>query len=199
MDENEQLHMTVVVQKRRRLDEEASAAPEAARQAGDPASHPRAHSSSGGSHHSGQGSSGSSHHSGHGSSGSSRHSGHGSSGGSRHADQSGHRHRYHDYGTVDLGSLEAPRDTPAAPGADAPEPSQGQLQREFYDKYDTVLNRRYRTRDGGKTARIIMLALLTAVLVLAALTVIIGLRNQLQEPITAPSVETLPVQTLDLG
>ena len=199
MDENEQLHMTVVVQKRRRLDEEASAAPEAARQAGDPASHPRAHSSSGGSHHSGQGSSGSSHHSGHGSSGSSRHSGHGSSGGSRHADQSGHRHRYHDYGTVDLGSLEAPRDTPAAPGADAPEPSQGQLQREFYDKYDTVLNRRYRTRDGGKTARIIMLALLIAVLVLAALTVIIGLRNQLQEPITAPSVETLPVQTLDLG
>lgn len=188
MDENEQLHMTVVVQKRRRLDEEASAAPEAARQAGDPASHPRAHSSSGGSHHSG-----------HGSSGSSRHSGHGSSGGSRHADQSGHRHRYHDYGTVDLGSLEAPRDTPAAPGADAPEPSQGQLQREFYDKYDTVLNRRYRTRDRGKTARIIMLALLIAVLVLAALTVIIGLRNQLQEPITAPSVETLPVQTLDLG
>ena len=177
MDENEQLHMTVVVQKRRRRDEEASAAPEAARQAGDPASHPRAHSSSGGS----------------------RHSGHGSSGGSRHADQSGHRHRYHDYGTVDLGSLEAPRDTPAAPGADAPEPSQGQLQREFYDKYDTVLNRRYRTRDGGKTARIIMLALLIAVLVLAALTVIIGLRNQLQEPITAPSVETLPVQTLDLG
>ena len=199
MDENEQLHMTVVVQKRRRRDEEASAAPEAARQAGDPASHPRAHSSSGGSHHSGQGSSGSSHHSGHGSSGSSRHSGHGSSGGSRHADQSGHRHRYHDYGTVDLGSLEAPRDTPAAPGADAPEPSQGQLQREFYDKYDTVLNRRYRTRDRGKTARIILLALLIAVAVLAALTVIIGLRNQLQEPITAPSVETLPVQTLDLG
>ena len=177
MDENEQLHMTVVVQKRRRRDEEASAAPEAARQAGDPASQPRAHSSSGGSRHSGQG----------------------SSGGSRHAGQSGHRHHYHDYGTVDLGSLEAPRDTPAAPGADAPEPSQGQLQREFYDKYDTVLNRRYRTRDRGKTARIILLALLIAMVVLAALTVIIGLRNQLQEPITAPSVETLPVQTLDLG
>ena len=100
---------------------------------------------------------------------------------------------------MDLGSLEAPRDTPAAPGADAPEPSQGQLQREFYDKYDTVLNRRYRTRDRGKAARIIMLALLIAMVVLAALTVIIGLRNQFQEPITAPSVETLPVQTLDLG
>ena len=110
-----------------------------------------------------------------------------------------HRRHYNDFGTVDLGSLEEP--LPTAPFAtdDPAAPSQGQLQKEFYDKYDTVLTRRYQTRNRKKTNRILVIVGLLLVILVLSLFGIGALQEQTAETLSKPDVETIPVVTLDLG
>lgn len=86
-----------------------------------------------------------------------------------------HRRRvYQDYGSVVLGDLdrlmEAPeqKDAPAEPTT----ASQGQLQREFMDKYSTALNRNYRRSRSVELWKILLIALAVLVVAAAAFAVI---------------------------
>ncbi len=122
-------------------------------------------------------------------------------GGARHGHREEHRsHRhYRDYGTVDLGSLEgAPsRHAEAEPVPAAP--TKGAVQREFYDKYDRVLSRRYVGHGQGFTVRIIVIALLAAAIVLAGWIGVSLLGSGTGETLPKPVKETLPMATIDLG
>ena len=198
MQEDNQFHLAVVTQKRRhdQNPEESSAAV-----ATEPHTHHSGehhmhhggerHTHHSGEHHSHQGGEHRSHHSG-------EHRSHHSS------DHHTHNRHYQDYGTVELGALrdgdsgveEPIRDcTPAAPLA----PTKGQLQREFYDKYDTLFRRRYENRNRGKVMRIVIIAILSGLIAIAGLILIFNLKGQADEPLKAPEVETVPVVTLDLG
>lgn len=111
--------------------------------------------------------------------------------------------RYRDYGTVELGSLDdrSPEREAAqqASESEPAAPSKGQLQREFYDKYDAALRRRYTTRNRGKVARIAVIALLAALIIIASLIWVGNLREQTAETLEKPDLETIPVVTMDLG
>ena len=132
------------------------------------------------------------------------HSGRGAS--SRRGKHSPHRRQYKDYGTVNLGVLDAPRSgreqeasEPEGPESAAPEISKGREQREFFDKYDAALSRHYTARNGGKLTRILLIGLLAVLVILAALLGVSTIRNQTGETLPAPQMETIPVVTLDLG
>lgn len=112
-----------------------------------------------------------------------------------------HHRRYLDYGTVDLGSLDEARapEQEAPPESPAAAPTHGELQQEFLNKYDAVLNRRYFTRDKGKAGRIIVICLLVALIFVIGLFAISSLTGNVAETLEAPEISTLPVETLDLG
>lgn len=181
MQEDFRFHLTVVTQKRRHShNPEEPSAPEATKRYTHHSE--EHHSHHGGEHHT--------HHSG-------EHRSHHSS------DHHTHHRHYQDYGTVELGALrdsdsgveEPIRDcTPAAPLA----PTKGQLQREFYDKYDTLFRRRYENRNRGKVMRIVIIAILSGLIAIAGLILIINLKGKADEPLKAPEVETVSVVSLDL-
>ncbi len=112
-----------------------------------------------------------------------------------------HRRHYKDYGTLELGSLnggetEEP-DFTADPNG--PTPTQGELQRQFYNKYNAILNRRYFTRNKGKVTRVILIAVLVGVIFLVSIIGISAIRGNVAETLERPEVSTIPVETLDLG
>ena len=112
-----------------------------------------------------------------------------------------HRH-YRDFGTVNLGTMDGASRAASAPDSEPKKedaPGRGQLQREFYDKYDTVLRRRYTTRSRAKATRFLMIALLFALALLISILWVSNLREQTVETIPRPAVETIPVGDLDLG
>ena len=87
----------------------------------------------------------------------------GSGASSRRSSGSSSRHRHHayrDYGTVDLGPLPDSRE-PGSVRASEPalpeEPSHGQLQWEFLDKYAPALNRKYKNREKSKLFRLLLI------------------------------------------
>ena len=119
--------------------------------------------------------------------------------GSRH--RGSHQRRYLDYGTVDLGSLgdaaEEERDFTDDPNG--PTPSQGELQRQFYRKYDAILNRRYLTRNRTNVTRIVIVTLLVALIVVIGLFAISSFTGNDAETLERPEISTIPVETIDLG
>ena len=108
-----------------------------------------------------------------------------------------HRH-YEDYGTVELGTLKAGRQETAQELMHAA-PSNGQLQREFLDKYDPVLSRRFSTRNRNKLTRMILIGILCGLIVIAGLIWIFSIKGEVNNPLQAPEVETIPAVSLDLG
>ncbi len=111
-----------------------------------------------------------------------------------------HRRRsYNDFGTLDLGSLEDQKPEAKTAAAPASAPTNGQLQKEFLDKYNTVLNRRYHIRNRKKTVRILAIIALILAVFLLSMFGIGALRGQTSETLIKPELETLPVETLDLG
>ena len=187
MAEESQFHITVVTQKRRHRPEgEHSSDHNAARQAQSPAPNQakaapasaaeqkQAASSSGHAAHTGSSGKGSHHH---------------------------HRRHYQDYGTVDLGTLgemqEESRDFTADPNG--PTPTQGELQRQFYNKYNDILSRRYFTRNRNKVTRYVIIALLVALIFLISFFGINAIHGSVAETLERPEVSTIPVGTLDLG
>ena len=114
--------------------------------------------------------------------------------------KSSHRRHYLDYGTVNLGTLQ---DSPDKEPELTPEPdssvlTQGELQHQFYEKYDTVLNRRYQTRNRTKVARIILISLLAALVLVVSFFALSSFTGD-PTPLEKPVVSTIPVETLDLG
>ena len=92
-----------------------------------------------------------------------------------------HHRRYNDYGSLTLGEL---GEGPEPEQDDAPaqtEPTRGAIQREFYDKYDPVLSRRYSTRNKGKVTRILMVAALISLILLLVFLSIGSLGKQGEE------------------
>lgn len=127
---------------------------------------------------------------------------HGHHGSHGHSRSGSHRRHYKDYGTVSLGSMsggpeDEVRDFTADPNG--PTPTQGELQRQFYNKYNAILNRRYFTRNRNKVTRIILIALLVAVIFIVSIFGISAIRGNVAETLERPEVETVPVGTLDLG
>ncbi len=129
-------------------------------------------------------------------------SGHGTAARQHSREGSGAHRRvrhYNDFGTVELGTLEGPHEAAEAREGSASEPSRGQLQREFYHKYDSVLNRHFETRDKKKTPKLLIIAVLLVLILLLSLVGIGSLNAQVGESLERPQVETIPVVTLDLG
>ena len=119
---------------------------------------------------------------------------------SRGRQKSSHRRHYLDYGTVNLGTLQ---DSPDKEPELTPEPdssvlTQGELQHQFYEKYDTVLNRRYQTRNRTKVTRIILISLLAALVLVVSFFALSSFTDD-PTPLEKPVVSTIPVETLDLG
>lgn len=114
--------------------------------------------------------------------------------------KSSHRRHYLDYGTVNLGTLHDSSDEEPdyTPEPESPVPTQGELQHQFYEKYDTVLNRRYQTRNKTKVTRIILISLLAALVLVASFFAISSFTGE-PTPLEEPVVSTIPVETLDLG
>lgn len=119
--------------------------------------------------------------------------------GSRHGSGSGHRRTYQDYGTLTLGCMDGAQEEAPEAEAAAEAPSQGQLQKEFYNKYDAALSRRYHTRNKFKVNRILIIVLLAGLVLILSLVGLGNLTGQTAETLARPPVETLPVETLDLG
>ena len=114
-----------------------------------------------------------------------------------------HRH-YQDYGTVSLGTLDSPAPSHGAPepGPEAPAaPSQGQVQREFYDRYSGVLNRKYQTRNKSNLARMLMVVLLLGVIVVISLIALNSMSAPADTGLEKATRETVPavVRPDDLG
>lgn len=198
MAEDTQFHMTVVTQKRVRR-EEGSQHPAAGGNSRPSASDEGARHSSEGAHHSSEGA---------------RHSqegSHHSSAGAYHSRESAradrsradsrHRRHYQDFGTVDLGNLNDERPAREASARDfgSGAPSRGELQRDFFDRYDTALSRRYNTRNKGKVARIVFVSLLIALVILVSMILLANFKEQGTDALAKPQVETIPVVTLNLG
>ena len=127
--------------------------------------------------------------------------GSGGSGRSGDGRRGSHRRRYMDYGTVDLGRMddehEAERDFTADPNG--PTPTQGELQRQFYRKYDAILNRRYFNRNRTKLIRAVVIALIAALIVVLALFALSSISGSDAETLEQPGISTVPVETIDLG
>lgn len=105
-----------------------------------------------------------------------------------------HRRHYKDYGTLDLGRLDQPRAKEAAPDhVPYVEPSKGQIQREFYNKYNSTLNRRFFYRNKNKVTRWIIVALLVGLILVVSMISLSSLTGQVGETIAAPTLETIPV------
>lgn len=125
----------------------------------------------------------------------------GSASGGSGSRQRSSRRRYKDYGTVDLGSLrdsiEEERDFTDDPNG--PTPTQGELQRQFYRKYDAILNRRYFNRNKNKVTRIVVIALIVALVVVIALFTLSSIAGGEAETLEPPEVSTIPMETIDLG
>lgn len=174
MPDEEQFTMTVVQTKRRpRSGSEPAAEPEHGSHSG---GHRSAHhQDSGGAHHS---RSGGAHH--------------GSADESAHAVH--HRH-YNDFGTENLGVMDEAR-VPEPADAQA-EPTRGELQRAFYDKYDAALKRRYRAGSQNRVVRFLAVAALLAMIVLLLAFALSSLGLQTAETLPVPEVETIPIVTLD--
>jgi hypothetical protein len=203
MPEEPQFHMTVVTQKRRRRPDPVAEALEQARNSAaaressdggrsgdDRGEYTGERHHQHGEHHSEH------HHSGGDRSGEHHHSEHRSEHHGEHH-HSEHRRRYQDFGSVNLGSMEDGR---PAVVEELPEaaPSKGQIQREFYDKYDSVLNRRYATRNKAKANRVLIIVLVVAFVLIVSL-IGIGSIGQDAETLEKPQMETNPVVSLDLG
>ena len=125
---------------------------------------------------------------------------HHSDGARRHSTGSSeHRRHYKDYGTVDLGSLTDDRPVRRDPVSAPAAPTRGENQREFYNRYDAVLSRRYSTRNKTKTARIAMIFLLIALVIVASFVLLKGMAEQTADTLPKPQIETIPVASLDLG
>ena len=62
-----------------------------------------------------------------------------------------------------------------------------------------MLNRRYHTRNKSKVNRILLIILLAGLVLILSLVGVGNLTGQTAETLAKPPVETLPVQTLDLG
>lgn len=96
----------------------------------------------------------------------------GSGASSHRSSGSSSRHRHHahrDYGTVNLGPLPDSREPNSGREFEAAlpeEPSHGQLQREFMDKYAPALNRKYRNKE---KSRLFHLLVIVVALILAGL------------------------------
>ena len=73
------------------------------------------------------------------------------------------------------------------------------IQKEFYNKYDAVLSRRYHTRNKSKVNRILIIVLLAGLVLILSLVGLGNLTGQTAETLARPPVETLPVETLNLG
>lgn len=187
MSEETRFQMTIVTQKRRPRGENEG---EAAR----PGEGEQRHSTEGERHHhSAEGE----HH--HHSSQSERH-GHSEGGHSREGAHAGSRRRhYQDYGTVDLGNLNGPRPKTEPERSVPAEPSKGAVQREFYDRYDAVLSRRYAKRSRSAVVRILAIALLMALIVVVSWIGISVLGEETGETLARPDVETIAVEPIDLG
>ena len=193
MPEEELFQMTVVTTKRRPRGEGAEASEAEAQSQARHREHSSHHDGEHRSHHDGEHRS---HHDGaHRSHAGETHPGSAAGSGAARP----HHRRYNDYGSLTLGEL---GESPAAEEDDAPaqgEPTRGAIQREFYDKYDPVLSRRYSTRNKGKVSRILMVAALISLILLLVFFGIGSLGKQGEEKLPKPSVETIPVVTLDLG
>lgn len=111
------------------------------------------------------------------------------------------RRHYRDYGTVNLGPLngDAEEEADFTADPDGPTPSQGELQKQFYKKYNDILNRRYFTRNRNKVTRIILIALLVGLIFVVSVIGIGAIHGSVAETLERPEVSTVPVGTLDLG
>ena len=102
---------------------------------------------------------------------------------------------------MDLGSLrdsiEEERDFTDDP--DGPTPTQGELQQQFYKKYDAILNRRYFNRNKNKVTRVVVIAIIVALLFVISLFALTSLAGDEAETLEAPEISTIPVETIDLG
>lgn len=110
-----------------------------------------------------------------------------------------HRRHYQDFGTVNLGSMDSRDGENAAASPTSAGPSRGERQQAFFNKYDAALQRRYSTRNRGKLIRILMIAILSALIVILSLLLLTGLRESAEETLEKPELETIPVASLDLG
>ena len=115
------------------------------------------------------------------------------------AHSSSRRRHYQDYGTVDLGNLNEPRPKTEPERSVPAEPSKGAVQREFYDRYDAVLSRRYAKRSRSAVVRILAIALLMALIVVVSWIGISVLGEETGETLARPDVETIAVEPIDLG
>lgn len=172
MPEEEQFRMTVVQMKRRPRSGDSPVAATENSRPGHGQEEAR-HTHSGGGHH--------------------RHSDHRNPSGAGPAPSGSHRH-YNDFGTELLGSIDEAR-IPKQADAAAEAPSKGELQREFYDKYETALQRRYSTRDKGRVPRILMVAALMALIALLLSFGLGSLNRQSGAALPKPEMETIPVVT----
>ena len=191
MPEEPQFHMTLVTQKRVRRDDPSLGANVSGAKSLQTEAH-HAHSDDAHRH-----SDSAQHHS-----DGTRHSdgAHHSDGARRHSTGSSeHRRQYKDYGTVDLGSLTDDRPVRRDPVSAPAAPTRGENQREFYNRYDAVLSRRYSTRNKTKTARIAMIFLLIALVIVASFVLLKGMAEQTADTLPKPQIETIPVASLDLG
>lgn len=183
MDEQNQLHMTIVTRKRRHSPADAADAPEQ-RQTEASRSGSEHHRSGGehrhhdGAHH---------HHEGE----------HRRSSNSRRSRSGEHRsrRRYKDYGTVNLGELtDAPAEHRQVPAAAAVSPAS---EPNVMDKYAPILNRKYQKRKHTRLAFAVFVALVVLAITVAA--VIIGKKYfsvdesaiETQEPLESIDLEDL--------
>ena len=117
-------------------------------------------------------------------------------------DKSSHSHRRHykDYGTVNLGAMDGgAEEADFTTDPDGPTPSQGELQKQFYNKYNDILSRRYFNRNRNKVTRIILIALLVGLIFIVSVIGIGAIHGSVAETLERPEVSTVPVGTLDLG
>ena len=97
-----------------------------------------------------------------------------------------HRHRYDDYGTVDLGAI-SPVDA-----ASVQPHEQGRQQREFLEKYSPVLNRKYKKGKG-----ISQFTVIAGVVLIALLMLVFFMLRSPKEDSGEPRQET--IQVIDIN
>lgn len=124
-----------------------------------------------------------------------------------HGSHHNSRRHYADYGTLNLGSLEAapveapaPQEQPKASpaGAEDAARSYGEDQQAFFRKYDELLQRRYATRNKSKVVRLLGIVLIAAAVLIASILALNKYQRE-ENALAEPQKETIPVVTLNLG
>lgn len=125
----------------------------------------------------------------------------GGSGRSGDGRRGSHRRRYMDYGTVNLGRMNGlPEEEPDfTADPNGPTPTQGELQRQFYKKYDAILNRRYFNRNRTKLTRAVVIVLIVALIFVLGMFAVSAFRGNTDDTLARPEISTVPIETLDLG